>query len=1602
MNTVFPSSLTSNEINNINLFGKKYEFRVLLWRNVAASHELDQTNRYNTSSGEYTFEWIDQYNNNPSPVWIKSLTYTQSSAVTYPVHRMEYMDENGNFILLKEWYSKVTSSSLVIIDNPVFASTYRIRSYSESNLSSWIVMNSVTFYSDTFFDITKYVSSIDIDQNASAFISDFDIPYTSLGLINSNGMWNKNTDASLIPYCDRRNTDGTWQWISYAATNIKTYKVQGSRITIEIKFLGDNFEESNFIILSCFNARNWKGNSVSGESGWTAKVKIDTPLIEGMAVDDIIENYIVKKEDGTLLLQLNKDRKKEIVTVVNEIVGDATLNPENPVRLIEGSQVLSHCSDGTFTYYAIRGSTDHADTSPGVGIDIWRGMIGGVQEFLGTIRPKYPTTITWGGYNYSFWSILYNQHSSFYGGNVSRYVAHIFQMSVDQEYLYIPCVHYMYGDYRAAGGSPVQWLCEITDSVLYKLPKNGAWGNIFSTSAESSLLSGSYPLTASSTYNLSLGSNCYAISTALNIQASAFAGWPVPDPLESGNSILAWMGCELINDGGTEKLLVMKKLKDRANITTSPLTGFIKINKNFSSATQIGTSGGRELVLCAKKMGDSISDTSLFCSYYDEQYLINYLSMIDIIGSTYVLQNTMHADLGKRIMSLTRQSDGLYGSGQGYQFDAEFSLPSTESPYGIVQLYNTVFNINACNICHISDPYNNEYVSYPVPEITSGADRLDNNYIRYGSYSYKDGIYSTLGFKLNTKTGELVLRDIIPSSSPKQIRASYDFVNSIKFYESNEKSRLSNNVIGKLQETTDKIYFINEYGALSNLPSLKSQAISMKSVSNEYLTTFPSDEVTNPESEQFFRITEVGVQLNSVSAIEFCPLHTGILNSVSIAFALRNMPPNAIKTNFSVKLGISNNNTDNVFLTRDTGTSKPILPPVTANITEILSSTMVFHNAAKLYSRTGGYNQSEYYWNKFDVSAANFTVSKGQHYSILIMQAAEVNTGNYFGILAKKALTESPISGYCDAGAYEYNEGFLNKGCYQLINDTAWTSLVSGNWYCGCGDGLGATYDSVPMMEINIRKKIQTLDAVNMIDPTNKNITGDYNSLMFGSNTALVVRNTDFTTTYTRNTHYTISNIGGEFTLNFPAGTGTLTINDNIVAQWLESKHDLLSIIDSRYKNKTSLLTESSSFGDDTRYLRTTINGLVLMPSSISTGINRRFDMFPGMSKLIEATVQESKKIESVGMYKWDDQQNKFIAVDDDFSSESKNFVVEFSDPMLVGTTKYIVREGKWKSTDTLNIGSKSGTSKDVPYFFRVTLSSALDLPYNIMIKPEHCVEWRVATDADWNDMTVSSNAYCDYPPTDPTNIKTSTQFYLKHMNKRYGFNTCDYVAYNVHDIVFFVDDNGTVIEDQSFNNNDQRNPISTSYSDKRIFVRLSPVDIYGNPLLRYHKYVSQTNGYSSEAYTGIMPWMSGNIQRADINNYGVNAIYNNYDMVNKKFLDIEVVGYILNNITNIMCDIKNPGYTHADASTITITNEFMQNIPQLELRTRTINAFWNLNRIEYSASSTYDPRLRPGTIVRITSERENLNNALFIILKPKHSMSNSQLITNLGDMLQL
>ena len=1560
MSTILPSEITADIAKNINRFGKNIQLRVKLWKNDTNQlYDTDPvgTGDYNTSTGEYSLG---------ERKWIKSIFFTgiNPGDDSYAVF---YVDDNGNMIL-----AKTSTTTSVVLEYPVYASTFYLLTYlSTDEVPTYTAPSLVYLMLDVFTDVTKYSGDqVTIIDKVDRFSGEVHLPHIKLSLNNQDNFWNRNTSIGITSHSEQ--VDGIFDMLD----TIANYKQNtDARCTIEINFSGENWQMEDWILIANFVVRNWAGKVIEGESAWNAKTKISTPLVEGGMFQDVIEDYIIR-DGGELILQFNRPAEEEIITVTDELVGYAEIEPVVPDVLLGTEYIWSHCQDDTHIFYAIR-NTAGATGQSGVFFRIYKVLIGGGDsEFIGDI---YCIPAKYYYYNpdsavYDFEGYFPDSDSTIYNGNTcTRYMREICPMDVDDEYLYIPIVATLKVRYGNTGlGKTIN--IPYAESAIYKLRKDGVgWGSVCGSSYQQNQtldhnnVSVNHILTP---YVLSFADGMKKRSWGyyIPIASSSFAD---PNDADALTFEELYTCVNLYNHNGTMKLLVMKRVIGWSGSSGTNTEAYL-IPLDLSSESYVSYFSSAIFVQSIV----SYDEDTMFVHYWEigDTHKMSVL-MGDV--DTTVDQDDEVASVITPGRSMSIIGGSIYIAGQTYDFFGE------TVGLGINELYRCAFQLSGYNIVHVGGD-RDRFLSYPIPIVRVGGDSVSDRIVRYDTDRAVGETYSNAGFTLDLKTGLLIIKEMPPSPGEEfPVTASYDFVNSFQFFKAEAASRLGAGALSDISAAQKRSYRINEAGVLSELNFVKSQVIPIRGVDIDYYKILEDyDEGKNsPLSDDFYEFSTL---------FEFTPDFDG--KFVEWRIPIRLYSPYTVPiedTPIDVDIGIVPD-----IDCSDVGGDGFIDTPPNMGSAVLLASSQVYISQAKTVGNPS-LNYSWFYWFSFDVSAADYALEAGRTYGIILR--FDTRTGHSLNkYQAFTKVIDSTPSAPQDMSLNRLGHQFASSGTGWPPPGGSWQTLAQPTEWSMAG-----------LHEVIIKKTKQELDNVDgIIDDVNPDITNSFESIAGGTDSTVIVRDLDSGSKFPT-VAFAISYSGGKY--YFEPNESYFGIDNVLLVSWIEAIGDLIKIDDSVSKVK-NMLSETEQYGDSMLYLSSEVIGRKLSISDVAAIVNKRYEILPGSDLDLEENSDQIKNIKAVTIEEWNDLENKFEEVDRGL--ESEKFALTLSDPFIVGTTAYNIKYGKGLNSDNVQSGNwGSSIDHEVPIFYKFAIPTPYaSVDYHIMLRNDLYKSWRVATEQDRNDMedhTVDTATGNSYPigggPIPDTLIKDTGHFFLKFMNNRYGLRTVYWFTYESEERRFFINRDGVVIEDTAFSATDPRNPAPSGYPSKTMNVVITPMDYAGNPLFEFH-HDSGVDGYSASYHADINRNMSTRINRAELHSRGVNLKFSNFGSI-KQFLEMNLLGYPVNTMTNIKSVRRNPGYNHADAKVIRVDTDLIQSRHVSDRKAAENLYIWGEERSIYSRALNYDPRLRPGITLIINSPEMGFDNYLFHVFDAQHNLTlnpGGAISTNLPSMLQL
>jgi hypothetical protein len=382
------------------------------------------------------------------------------------------------------------------------------------------------------------------------------------------------------------------------------------------------------------------------------------------------------------------------------------------------------------------------------------------------------------------------------------------------------------------------------------------------------------------------------------------------------------------------------------------------------------------------------------------------------------------------------------------------------------------------------------------------------------------------------------------------------------------------------------------------------------------------------------------------------------------------------------------------------------------------------------------------------------------------------------------------------------------------------------------------------------------------------NTAYDFNSLQ--------VANADHNFFYVEGTHYNLS---------YNAGTGVYTLTEvgtslegHIVITYIQGPSDdaLVLFDDDGSENPPTMLSADESWSFADLYNSIIVAGERAYPLDTPITYIETYAISPQQLN-VDTTFSKVQKAEAQAQYDWDGDRKIFLTEEKQNVSGS-GFVVEFQDPLIIGTTKWLLRE-----PDTSHVEEKTATEAGATGFQRVTWdtdflepgSSVETTNYDVLVVNKSY--WRVCTLADESDDAWIGGSY-----------KTGSDVVLKKFRDGgVPSDTCVAYAYATKDTSFYIDAAGIIQEAEI---TDALNPTQTASPDKSIYIRIGATDERGAHLFR------QAGTYDSVSIAADYAVFVGAVR---IGYDGISVDVNNYASI-EHFLQVLVVGFPISGLERV------------------------------------------------------------------------------------------------------
>lgn len=385
---------------------------------------------------------------------------------------------------------------------------------------------------------------------------------------------------------------------------------------------------------------------------------------------------------------------------------------------------------------------------------------------------------------------------------------------------------------------------------------------------------------------------------------------------------------------------------------------------------------------------------------------------------------------------------------------------------------------------------------------------------------------------------------------------------------------------------------------------------------------------------------------------------------------------------------------------------------------------------------------------------------------------------------------------------------------------------------------------------------------------------------------------------YVEGTHYTIAYVAatGRYTLTEVGDT----MEGHVVVTYLAGpEDDSLPIYTGESLYPTNIMSASDAWDFADVYNQVIFQGERAFPSDAPTVIIETIAVSPKMLNIDQKWSKVQKAV-AQGQYAWDGEQKIFLS-DSDEDQYAAGFVVEFTDPMIIGTTEW-----KIKGPDTSQVETDTESHGGGAYWYKFEWGSSFYEPnsavetidYDVMVtNPDY---WRVAKPDDTQDIR-------DQESDQTEQYKGGGYIWIKKFRDDTGSGVsddCTAYAYKLTETVYYIDKAGRLVAGSLA---DADNPSPSASPDKSIDITLEPLDARDVHLF------SAPGTYDS-VVVGDEYCMD--IAAVRIKNDGISADVYNYAS-DTQFIRITVAGYPIVNIEKVQ--VKAEDRIRLDAATSSI-----------------------------------------------------------------------------------
>jgi len=300
---------------------------------------------------------------------------------------------------------------------------------------------------------------------------------------------------------------------------------------------------------------------------------------------------------------------------------------------------------------------------------------------------------------------------------------------------------------------------------------------------------------------------------------------------------------------------------------------------------------------------------------------------------------------------------------------------------------------------------------------------------------------------------------------------------------------------------------------------------------------------------------------------------------------------------------------------------------------------------------------------------------------------------------------------------------------------------------------------------------------------------------------------------------------GTNYTIDYVAATGRYTLTEvgdtivgHVVVTYLVGpEDDALPIFTGESLYPTNIISASDQWDFANVYNQVIFEGERAFPADAPTIIVETLAVAP-RSVSIDQKWSKVQKAVAGGQYSWDGEQKIFLT-DSDEDQYAAGFVVEFTEPMIIGTTQWKVRNADTSKVEKVTEIAGGGAHwYDVAWVapFYEPNSSVETIDYDVMVdNPDY---WRVAVPGDVQEIR-------DQEADQTIQYKSGSHVWVKKFRDDTGdgsSDNCGVYAYKVTETLYYIDKAGRIVAGTLA---DADNPSPSASPDKSIDITLEPLD---------------------------------------------------------------------------------------------------------------------------------------------------------------------------------